>query len=123
MSDIGTTQFELVTPTEVVLSQDADMVVAPGELGLFGVLVRHMPMISTLKRGVVEIHEKGEVKTRIMVDGGIADVNESHCIILTERAEMLKGDNKSNMESRLKEAESSGHEEVAEFLKSALAQL
>ena len=45
-----TTAFELVTPSRVMASRDAEMVVVPGADGLFGVLPRHIPLISTLKR-------------------------------------------------------------------------
>ncbi len=97
------TAFELVTPARIMLATDADMIVAPGSEGLFGVLPRHAAMISTLKRGIVEIHEGGAIKNRIMVDGGIADVTPKGCTILAERAEKLDG-NKANIQSRLSNA-------------------
>ena len=61
----------------------------PREPSLFGVLPRHAPLISTLQRGIVEVHENGSVSERIMVDGGIADVTETRRTILAERAESL----------------------------------
>lgn len=118
-----TTAFELVTPSRVLMARDVGMVVAPGSEGLFGVLPRHAPLISTLKRGVVEVHDNGSVTDRIMVDGGIADVTETRCTILAERAESLDADRRSDMESRLGEAEASGNDDEADFLKAVLAAL
>ena len=116
-----TTAFELVTPARVMISRDAGMVVAPGIEGLFGVLPRHAPLISTLQRGVVEVHDNGQVTERIMVDGGIADVAEDRCTILAERAEKLDADNKAAVEAQLKSAEESGQENDIDFLKAVLA--
>ena len=116
-----TTAFELVTPARVMISRDAGMVVAPGVEGLFGVLPRHAPLISTLQRGVVEVHDNGQVTERIMVDGGIADVAEDRCTILAERAEKLDADNKADVEAQLKTAEESGQENDIDFLKAVLA--
>ena len=118
-----TTAFELVTPARVMISRDAGMVVAPGVEGLFGVLPRHAPLISTLKRGVVEVHDNGQVTDRIMVDGGIADVNGQRCTILAERAEKLDSENKASVEAQLKAAEENGQENVASFLKAVLEEI
>ena len=121
MSD--TTAFELVTPARVMISRAAGMVVAPGVEGLFGVLPRHAPLISTLQRGVVEVHDNGQVTDRIMVDGGIADVAEDSCTILAERAEKLDASRKAELEAQLKSAEDAGKDNDVDFLKAVLAAL
>ena len=118
-----TTAFELVTPSRVMISRDAGMVVAPGVEGLFGVLPRHAPLISTLQRGVVEVHDNGQVTERIMVDGGIADVAEDRCTILAERAEVLDAGRKTEIQSKLKTAEDAGNAAEADFLKDVVAAL
>ena len=118
-----TTAFELVTPARVMIARDAGMVVAPGVEGLFGVLPRHAPLISTLQRGVVEVYDNGQVTDRIMVDGGIADVAEDRCTILAERAEKLDAGNKAVIEAQLKSAEENGQENDIDFLKAVLAEI
>ena len=114
------TAFELVTPSRVLSARDAGMVVVPGSEGLFGVLPRHIPMISTLKRGVVEVHEGGKVAERIMVDGGIADVTGERCTILAERAEILDPGQRDGMKRRLEAAEAAGDESGAGFIRAAM---
>ncbi|MCE2517379.1 MAG: ATP synthase F1 subunit epsilon [Alphaproteobacteria bacterium] len=121
MSD--TTAFELVTPARVMISRAAGMVVAPGVEGLFGVLPRHAPLISTLQRGVVEVHDNGQVTDRIMVDGGIADVAEDRCTILAERAEKLDPSRKDEIHAQLDAAEQDGKDNDVDFLKAVLAAL
>ena len=118
-----TTAFELVTPARVMISRDAGMVVAPGVEGLFGVLPRHAPLISTLQRGVVEVYDNGQVTDRIMVDGGIADVAEDRCTILAERAEKLDAGNQAAVEAQLQAAKDNGQESVVDFLEAVLVAL
>ena len=114
-----TTAFELVTPARVMLAVDASMVVVPGSLGLFGVLPRHAPTISTLKRGVVSVYVDGQAHARIMVDGGVADVTEERCTVLAERAVNL--DDTAALEAMLKDAEESGDADAAAFYDASLA--
>src|SRR3546814_3555389 len=62
------------------------MVVVPGEEGDFGVLVRHAPLISTLRPGVIKVHNGGSVTEQIFVAGGFAEVTPSRCTVLAEEA-------------------------------------
>jgi F-type H+-transporting ATPase subunit epsilon len=47
----GKVAFELVSPERLLLSEEVDMVVVPGEEGDFGVLPRNAPLFSTLRPG------------------------------------------------------------------------
>ena len=114
-----TTQLELVTPTRIMAQQAAEMVVAPGVEGLFGVLPRHAPLLADLKRGVVELHENGKVTDRFIIDGGLADVSGERVTILAERAIHLGSADAAQLKTQA--AEASGNE--AEFLNAAIAAL
>ncbi len=81
-----TIQFELVSPESLLASEEATMVVIPGEAGDFGVLADHAPLLSSIRPGVVAVHlPSGEVK-KIFVAGGFADVNGKLCSVLAEEA-------------------------------------
>ena len=99
MSD--TTNLEVVTPSMVLFSEPVEMVVVPGSDGQIGALPRHSKVMSTLNRGVVDIYNDSKVTSRIMIDGGIAEINETSVIILAERAEKLDKANKQNLEEQL----------------------
>ena len=114
-----TTQLELVTPADIMVQKPAQMVVAPGAEGLFGVLPRHAPLLSDLVRGIVEVHENGKVVNRFMIDGGLADVSGESVTILTERAEDLDSADRDDVKSRADAA--AGAE--ADFLKAVLEAL
>lgn len=79
-------EFELVSPERLLLSAHVDMVVVPGAEGDFGVLPRHAPLISTLRPGVIRVFEGREVKQRIFVAGGFAEVTQERCTVLAEEA-------------------------------------
>ena len=78
-------KFELVSPERVLLSEDADQVVLPGEEGDFAVLVGHAPLVSTLRPGVLDVTSQSGRK-RILVKGGFAEVEPTRLTVLAERA-------------------------------------
>ena len=67
--------FDLISPERLLLSEQADMVTVPGSDGYFGVLTGHMPLISTLRPGMIDVKggDKGDAKYFIL--GGFAEVN------------------------------------------------
>lgn len=112
-----TTQLELVTPAKIMVQKAAQMVVAPGSEGLFGVLPRHSPLLADLARGVVEVHENGKVINRYMIDGGLADVSGESVTILAERAEDLDAADAADLKARA----DSANEADADFLNAVIA--
>lgn len=82
----GKLLLEIVTPVRTVLSEEVDMVVAPGELGEFGVLVNHIPFLTKLKIG--ELRFKIDASTRyVAIMGGYAEVLPDKVTILATAAE------------------------------------
>ena len=79
-------KIELVTPSEMLLDDYANMVVIPGSEGFFGVLPRHAATIANLQRGKLDIYHNGSITSRFFIDGGVADVLPERVIILAERA-------------------------------------
>lgn len=78
--------YEMVSPDRLLASADADMVVVPGSEGDFGVLPGHAPMISTLRPGLVEVHDEGREVQKIFVRGGFAEVTPEGLTVLAEEA-------------------------------------
>ena len=78
--------FQLVAPERLLASAEVDMVVVPGAEGDFGVLPQHSLFMSVLRPGVIETYEGTQVRERIFVAGGFAEVNERGCTVLAEEA-------------------------------------
>src|SRR3954452_2015143 len=79
-------QFELVTPEQLLVSRDVDMVVVPGTEGNFGVLPGHAPLISSIRPGTIDIYEGQTITRRIFVVSGIAEVTPDLCTVLAAEA-------------------------------------
>jgi len=100
-----TFQFDLVAPEAVLASEEAVMVVVPGEAGDFGVLADHAPLLSSIRPGIVSVHTpSGEVK-KIFVAGGFADVSGTLCSVLAEEAINVKDLDRTALEAELKNLE------------------
>ena len=79
-------QFELATPSRLLVSAEVDEVVAPGSEGYFGVLPGHAPFLTTLGPGEV-MYRQGGAEHHVVVSGGFAEVTGDRVIILAETAE------------------------------------
>ena len=96
--------FELVSPERLLLSEPVDMVVVPGAEGDFGVLVRHAPLVSGVRPGVISVYNGGQVTERIFVAGGFAEVTPSRCTVLAEQAMPVTEIDRPATEQQLKDA-------------------
>ncbi|WP_207680246.1 F0F1 ATP synthase subunit epsilon [Desulfonema magnum] len=83
----GNIRLEIVTPEKSVVSEDAQIVMAPGSLGEFGVLVGHTPFLTTLKLGAVRYTDADGKERSIFVSGGFAEALPDKVTILAESAE------------------------------------
>ena len=94
--------FELVSPEKLLKSADVDMVVVPGTEGDFGVLPLHAPVVSTLRIGIIEVHNDSD-QEKILVVGGFAEVNSEGLTILAEQATTLSDVDRAAYETKLKD--------------------
>jgi F-type H+-transporting ATPase subunit epsilon len=78
--------LEIVTPERKVLSEEVDIVVAPGQEGEFGVLPNHIPFLSKLQVGELRFRKGGGLR-HIAIMGGYAEVLPDHVTILSPAAE------------------------------------
>ena len=78
--------LEVVTPSGPVISDDVDIVTAPGFGGEFGVLANHAPFLSTIKTGTLS-YKKDKQTKYLMVSGGFSEVSNNKITFLVESAE------------------------------------
>ena len=87
MSDIKTIQFEIVTPERSVMKEEVTQIIVPTKDGEITVLPNHIPLISSLKPGVLEVKKNnGEVEI-ISISGGFLEVLKDKVVILADTAE------------------------------------
>ena len=66
---------------------EVEEIVAPGELGEFGVLPGHVPFLSALFPGRLRFRAEGSGETVFIIHGGLADVKDDTVSVLTDLAE------------------------------------
>jgi F-type H+-transporting ATPase subunit epsilon len=81
------------------------MVIVPGGDGDFGVLPGHIPMISTVRPGVIEVQDGGKIVRRFMVAGGFAEVTRERCTVLAEEAQPFEDVSADQLAKRLRDAQ------------------
>ncbi len=79
-------QLEVVTPKGAVISEQVDMVTAPGYAGVFGILANHAPLLSTIKVGSL-VYKKDGRDDVMMISGGFCEVSNNKVTFLVESAE------------------------------------
>jgi F-type H+-transporting ATPase subunit epsilon len=83
-------RLEVVTPEKSVVSDDAQIVMAPGSLGEFGVLVGHTPFLTTLKTGSLKYKDPSGRERYVFLSSGFAEALPDRVTVLAESAERRK---------------------------------
>ena len=81
MSQSDRLQLELVLPDKLVASKLVDMVIIAGTEGDFGVLPEHAPLVSSIRPGLLEIHDS-EKTEKFFLAGGFVEVLSNQVSIL-----------------------------------------
>lgn len=97
--------LEVVTPEKIVVSEDAQIVVAPGSLGEFGVLIGHTPFLTTLKTGAVHYKDANGNERFLFVSGGFAEALPDKVTVLAESAERRRDIDTERAKAAMERAE------------------
>lgn len=86
MSD-KTIKFEIVTPEQVVLKELVVRATIPTTSGEVTILPDHIPLVSVLKPGIIEIEKDNKEIELMVVSSGFLEVQSGKIIILADYAE------------------------------------
>ncbi len=79
-------RLKLVTPGRLLLDEEVDEVTAPGALGEFGVLPKHISFLTLLEVGEMSYKQGGE-RHHLALSGGYAEVLDEVMTVLAGAAE------------------------------------
>lgn len=99
---------KIVTPVKAVFSEEATYVGLPGEMGGFGVMKGHEPLVSGLAPGVVRVATPGAGKAgnvSFVVSGGYAEIKDNEVIVLADNAQSLSDVDVAAVRGELAKAE------------------
>lgn len=109
-------KLEVVTPEKYVVSEDAQIVMAPGSLGEFGVLRGHTPFLTSLKVGRLHYKDASGRERELFVSGGFAEALPDRVTVLAESAERRSEIDIDRAKAALERAQKRLAEERAENL-------
>jgi len=118
-------RIEVVTPEKEVVSEEAQIVMAPGTLGEFGVLVGHTPFLTTLKTGAIKYTDESGKDRAVFVSGGFAEALPDKVTVLAESAERRKDIDLQRAKQSLERAEkrigAAGAEDEVDYVRAKAA--
>jgi F-type H+-transporting ATPase subunit epsilon len=97
-------RLEFVTPERTIAHDDVDECVLPGEVGDFGVLPGHAPLLALLRIGPMWFR-KGADKQFAFLAGGFAEVVGDRVTVLAEVAERAEDIDRARAEAAQHRAE------------------
>ncbi|GLQ16633.1 F0F1 ATP synthase subunit epsilon [Maritalea porphyrae] len=97
-------KIEIVSPENLVLSEQASSVTVPGADGYFTVMGDHAALMTTLKAGFVTVTSGGAERT-YYVQGGFADVSDAGLTILAEQAKTGADFDRSELDAAIVKAQ------------------
>ena len=79
---------DIISPQDIIYSGEAVSLVAPGELGSFGILPGHAPLVSKLIPGPIIVKESsGKILRFQSRANGILEVQKDQVKVLVDHAE------------------------------------
>ena len=101
---MATISFDLVSPENLVFSDDAGMIIVPGKDGDIGILPGHSKVISSLRSGRVMIYDEDKnLLKSFFVSGGFVEINPEKCIVLAESVNDMSELDKSVIEKEIQD--------------------
>ena len=98
-------RLEVVTPEKQVVNEMAQIVMAPGSMGEFGVLSGHTPFMTSLNTGAIHYRDENGKDQYVFVSGGFAEALPDKVTVLAASAEKMDDIDLDRARSAQKRAE------------------
>lgn len=84
---LKTIKFEIVTPEQIVLKEAVVRATIPTTSGELTILPDHIPLVSVLRPGLIEVEKNNREVEIMVISGGFLEVQSDKIIILADYAE------------------------------------
>jgi len=121
----GNIRLEVVTPQKEVVKEEAQIVVAPGVMGEFGVLIGHTPFMTSLNVGTIRYTDAQGQERDVFVSGGFAEALPDKVTVLAESAERRRDIDVERAKAALERAQKRLDEKVPgiDYLRAKMAMM
>ena len=100
-----TFKVEIISPEEIIFSEDSKMVTFPSYEGDMSVLENHISLITFLRPGIITVQCKDESYKEFFVEDGTIEFSNNNLIILSSSATNLKKLTKEFLDALNKDTE------------------
>ena len=107
----NTISFDLVSPENLIFSDNVNMIIVPGKEGDIGVLPKHSSLLSSLRPGRLMIYNNKQLIKNFFVSGGFVEINPEKCIVLAEEVSEMSFLDKATIETQIKKLENETNSE------------
>jgi len=97
--------FEIVTPERIVFQQEVIQVTIPTTSGEITILPDHIPLVSILQPGVIELKKTDNTIEIMSVSGGFVEVMKDKIVVLADTAERAEEIDEQAVEEARQRAE------------------
>jgi len=102
---MATMQVDIVSAEAEIFSGEAEMVIAPSELGAVGIMPGHAQLLARLKPGEVLLRTEGQDDQFFYVSGGLLEVQPHVVTVLSDTALRARDIDESQAQEAKKRAE------------------
>lgn len=100
-------RFEITTPERVVFKEEVKQITVPTRQGEITILPQHIPLVSILEPGVIELVKSDNSRHVLAVSGGFIEVLKDKVVVLADTAERGEEIDAEKAEAARAEAEKS----------------
>ena len=76
-------KLEIISPEKIVFSDEVNMVSIPSYEGHMSVLKDHVPIITFLRPGIIEVEKKNDNKEKFFVEDGTIEYFDNNLSVLS----------------------------------------
>jgi len=80
-------RLEILTIEGKQFDEEVDMVIAPGSEGMLGILPKHIPVLTALTYGELQVKVENQPDQFFAIGGGYMEVQPDHVIVMADSAE------------------------------------
>ena len=109
--------LEIIAPDQKIFSSEVKEVIIPSFEGQMTILKEHIPLITFLRPGFIEIEKNSNENIKFFIEEGTVEFLDNKMLVLTTSAKNLKNFDKSEISEMIKATENSMAKRICQIKK------
>jgi F-type H+-transporting ATPase subunit epsilon len=86
-------RLEIITPVNLLYSDEITLVKLPGVKGSFEILKNHAPIVSSLASGQIKVIDSNKKTHSFEIQGGVVECKSNNIIVLANEGKSILDEN------------------------------